>query len=203
MQNMVFDKDVVYNREHKEIKLYDKYQKYPNINWLKYKDYNRDTYINFIYIGFCGKVYTVAQCVDKQTRYIYSSNTFEEYLETFQPGYKKYHTGHIPTLPVMAQSSNKYSNIFTEYKVPVFKVEATSERVDCGKISRTLTLNCNLSLLEFYKVKDTQTCFQDIYQYLSGVLGLVDKKIPNVSDQDMLEAKGFDKRYSFRKDKKQ
>ena len=56
----------------------------------------------------------------------------------------------------------------------------------------------SLKQVEFVKVFDPYTCFQEIEMYLSGVLGGMSPKMIECSDEVRLESHGFDKRVSFR-----
>ena len=91
----------------------------------------------------------------------------------------------------------KYEYLFYEYNAPVFLAKYCWSRPDYFSV---LT-NCRLADMQFYRRFDSYSAFQEINMYLSGVLGDTTEKIPNVSDKDMINAKGFDK-FSFRKDKK-
>jgi hypothetical protein len=53
--------------------------------------------------------------------------------------------------------------------------------------------------VEFFRVFDPHTTYQEIFMYISGVLGGNMKEIPEMSDDDMRDSKGFDK-WSFRKE---
>jgi hypothetical protein len=64
---------------------------------------------------------------------------------------------------------------------------------------RIKIINGCLKDVQFFKVFDTYRCFQEIRMYIGGVLGNANPKIPDISNTDMLEAKGFDKKTSFRK----
>ena len=46
---------------------------------------------------------------------------------------------------------------------------------------------------------DSYTAFQELQMYFGGLAAPI-KPIPHISDADMLIAKGFDKKFSFRKD---
>ncbi len=50
----------------------------------------------------------------------------------------------------------------------------------------------------FFKVRDSYRAFQDIHQYLSGVLGVGHPYVPEMSDAVKIAAHGYDK-FSFRK----
>lgn len=52
--------------------------------------------------------------------------------------------------------------------------------------------------LNFQKVKDAFTAYQEIDSYLSGVLGVTANPTVQISDTHRLEGHGFDKRTSFR-----
>ena len=86
------------------------------------------------------------------------------------------------------------SGIFDKH--PVFSVTCDTS----GKLIHTVTICPNLRVANFYKIKDAFTGFQDIYMYLSGVIGNTEKDMVDISDSDMLYKKGFDSK-SFKKPK--
>jgi len=57
----------------------------------------------------------------------------------------------------------------------------------------------SLQDLEFYRIIDTYTAFQEIHMYLSGVLGVNNPHVPEMDNQTKIDTKGFDK-WSFRKE---
>jgi hypothetical protein len=59
--------------------------------------------------------------------------------------------------------------------------------------------NACLKDLEFFRIVDPYTAFQEIAMFLGG-LAVPLKPIPHVDDKTMVEAKGFDKKWSFRKE---
>lgn len=63
----------------------------------------------------------------------------------------------------------------------------------------TIELNACLKAVEFHRLVDPFTTFQEIQMFLGG-LAAPEKSIPPVSDKDMIVAKGFDLKTSFRKD---
>jgi hypothetical protein len=92
--------------------------------------------------------------------------------------------------------------IFEENNCPLFTTEAY-EKYD-RKRQRyynvmILHLNTRLKDVEFFKVFDPYMAYQEISMFL-GSMAEPRKGIPEVSDADLLEAKGFDPRFSFRKD---
>ena len=49
------------------------------------------------------------------------------------------------------------------------------------------------------RIKNSYSAFQDIYMYISGVLGNTEKNMVQISDKDMLYKRGFNK-WSFKKE---
>lgn len=63
-----------------------------------------------------------------------------------------------------------------------------------------IIINPKLITYNFVRIHNAYAAFQEISMYLGGVLGNSNPPIPEVSNDDLIKAKGFDK-YSFRKDK--
>ncbi len=103
---------------------------------------------------------------------------------------------------------DSYADLFTEARSPVF-VALPSSTSNLGyrlglrqsDSESCIHWNARLNRLNFAKVKDPYTAFQEISQFL-GSLAFPDRSIPEVSDEDMLLAKGFDAKTSFRKPKR-
>lgn len=92
-------------------------------------------------------------------------------------------------------------NIFYDYKTPIFAFEPVLGRQYTWKRKdyESLVINPCLKNLEFYKIKDPYSLFQDIQGYISGVIGVDAKPTVEISDKDMAESKGHGGKYSFRK----
>ena len=88
---------------------------------------------------------------------------------------------------------NQYKNYFVEYKAPVFMVEYQRD----GH-KTVLTTNVILKDLEFYRIKDAPTAFQEVFMFISGVLGVNENPIVEISDKVKAQQKGHDGKYSFR-----
>jgi len=161
------DKECVYNRETTIIKN-DKHR--APLYW---------TDVQFILVGFCGQIKPLAKFGDKyydnyddflnsvpkeKTFYYFSKNQLKEFFNNQHEDVKQY---------------------FRKYHVPVFKLVL-------GFSKNNLELNPCLKDLHFYKYFDAPTAFQEIYMYLSGVLGSVEKDVTNISDKVKLQQHGFD-----------
>jgi len=58
-------------------------------------------------------------------------------------------------------------------------------------------INPVLKDYQFYRCMPTYSAFQEIYMYISGVIGTGEKEMIQINDKDMRDKKGFDK-YSFK-----
>ena len=172
-------------------------------------------------VGFCGKIYPVAEIAVSRTynidgRYdpkqmkafcytmeavdaFIQANFRERQLEGYlSKGYNRYwtvtHQGAFAEwFERCAEAKGKYQKVFVEHKTPLFVTE--SRRFD-----HVIVFNACLKDVEFYRVMDPYTAFQDLAMYWGG-MAQDNRPIPAVSDKDMVTAKGFDK-WSFRKEPK-
>lgn len=87
--------------------------------------------------------------------------------------------------------------IFRDNRVPVFVAKYYGRRSYLG-FRHPIICNGLLRELEFFRVFDPYTAFQEIAMHVGGVLGAPNKPVPEVSDKDMVSAKGFNE-WSFRK----
>lgn len=167
-------------------------------------------------LGFCGNVYPIikiisrsgdvccyslddvdhwieAHCTEKQKVVYYGSEKWnKDKFDLYQKPIKKlfeYFDRETPKFKKIAEGLHVAS------KTPMFLNVCDTGRPRTHK----LIYNCNLKELQFFKIKDTFTAYQDISQYIGGVLGQANKPIPEISNQDMRDAKGFNE-WSFKKE---
>lgn len=82
----------------------------------------------------------------------------------------------------------------------VFRLANVPTFVLCLEGYRTkLTTNPQLKGLGFASVRPPAQAFQEIYHYISGVLGVPARPTVELSDKDKAKKKGHDGKYSFRK----
>ena len=82
------------------------------------------------------------------------------------------------------EERDKHEKFFLDNNTPIF-------------VNRTI--NASLKKLEFYRIMDPYTAYQEIQMFF-GRLRFEERPIPKISNSDMIEAKGFDLKSSFRKD---
>ena len=86
----------------------------------------------------------------------------------------------------------RFERIFMEKRVPIFIVRKKRSSV-------AIETNPVLKKYRFMKVKGAYEAMQEIHMYLSGVIGMADRDMAEVGNDDRIKQRGFDK-YSFRKD---
>lgn len=112
-----------------------------------------------------------------------------------------------------AERQDSYEKHFVENGTPVFVARYRSGYKEASTITYHGRNNESkpddqvkylggptLGDLEFYRVFDTFRAFQEIHMYLGGVLGVGNPPVPEVSNDDLIQAKGFNLKTSFRKE---
>lgn len=213
------DKSVVYNRQTKQISkgrgngdanTTDNRYSSIKINGIEYNYRLRC-------IGFCGGFYPLVEVEEIWTNnhgireckaYIfYDKNNLLNYVKQNKILKKKiwnfafgYRGGNLP-LSADIRSEREIESfydlnnwgslksIFRKHNTPVFIVGYYIG----------ININPELKKWKFAKIKDPFTAFQDIYMYISGVLGVDNKPMVQISDKDMAHKKGHGGKYSFKK----
>ena len=90
--------------------------------------------------------------------------------------------------------NKELKSLFLKYKTPIFQYALKSNEV---------IINPKLSNYAFFRIKTTTEAFQEIEMFISNVLTNTESaEMPVGSDLDILKSKGFDPKFSFRKEKK-
>lgn len=89
------------------------------------------------------------------------------------------------------EKKESYKEYFSEH--PVFVVKDRDRH-------RYIEYNACLKDFNFVRQVDVFTAYQQIQMHISNI-AVPQKPIPEISNNDMIEAKGFDLKFSFRKDK--
>lgn len=182
------------------------------------------------FVGIAGKVYPVLRLSSsgqKGSTYCHKIEDVDEFMKEhytveqyncYESSTNKKIANRSPKSPLLKKNvrnffdeaervKEHYEKYFVDNNAPVF-----INFYEWGNPSKYGHIyNANLADLQFYKVMDPQTVFQEISMYLSGVLGLStvrgkpsyqgEKLSDKVSDEDLAAAKGYDK-WSFRKEPK-
>lgn len=182
-------------------------------------------------VGFCGKIYPVVEVknsnkksaichnlseVDDFVTENYKSDEIKEYFSSKNKSYfsAKWDSRSRKAFNVFfkkcEEQKEQHQDIFLESRQPIF-VAKLEDRwryyKQFGKIPdyvpSTISHNAELKGLEFYRIFPTAVAYQEISMYLGGVLGQGFPHVPDISNNDMIESKGFDLKSSFRKPKQE
>ncbi len=198
-------------------------KKYSGIPYLSYYSNQIDViWYKQTTIGFCGKLYSCFEvntfdnrladtkesrktrkfCFDiEDIDHWVESNCKPSLVEAYHR--KKYKSiwsswnsryGFLKHFDEFNKASNKFEHIFEEHRCPQFVTKIVDKKLK-------IVLNPLLKDFEFYRIFDPYQAYQEIAMFL-GNFAEPRKNIPPISDEIMLEAKGFDKKFSFRKEKK-
>jgi len=197
------DKTIVYNRKTETLKKENRWRYRHETKGTKKYSYESDK----LTIGFCGEVFPIVKIVRKSTYHgdptYHGGENFFFYDRAEMMGWidkeglednsrwgrwEPFTIGDDYFDPKSDRHTRwNYKEIFLKHKVPVFVYEDSC-----------ITVNPTLKDYRFAKVKDPFTAFQDIMQYISGVLGVGSPTMVEISNEDMRDKKGFDN-WSFRR----
>lgn len=159
-------------------------------------------------VGFCGKLYVGWKFYRELKRphwdYSYSPKFKVDYCYDIN-GAADYIKTEIGKGIFIQESLNKIANadvmdVFRQYHAPIFALDCDwSPDNYGGNYRRSFIINPNLKELQFTKVFDAFTAFQEISMFLGGVLGAGEKEIVEIEDKYKIGQHGFDK-WSFRKE---
>ena len=184
------DPTCIYNRDKKEYPI----KEIRELNWTSLNTRK-------IVIGFAGNFYPLTQVTEYKVGqanlelFFYNLKEYEEYYEknyqwdTRGYSYKRDRKEMIDFYN--ANNWKKYETLFFKYKVPIFSLYVKGRET-------VVEVNSILKNIEFFRIKDAASAFQEIFSYLSGVIG-VEKNIPlKIEDKVRAGQRGFDK-MSFRR----
>lgn len=161
--------------------------------------------VKYRLVGFCGNIYPLAfvekkwSAELKETTFFYDEEKLLSYLTREEVKFKQYRgwwwrkSHSLETIDGLKSHFNPktwdhFLPYFQQHKTPVFLIG-----------SKHLVLNNSLKKFKFQQIKDPFSAFQDIYMFISGVLGVETKPTVEISDKVMAASKGHDGEYSFRK----
>lgn len=172
---------------------------------------NTTTVEHIIY--FCGKVYKCIKicvknnnCIQQYCKYCYNIEDVTQFINSLDKNIIKEFNKTSRHYPHFGTS--KITSIVKRFK------DFESEKDDIKKAfwqmshpiavsyssNKTVVINDVLKNIEFQRIVPPQQAFQEIQMWLSNI-AVPQKPIPSVSNSDMIEAKGFDLKHSFRKGK--
>jgi hypothetical protein len=188
-----------------------KYEKdYPFAYGVDYRDAVPYFYGRFYTIGFCGKIYNCLAIENKgQVQRFYSYREVSKWFASlgkdgkpFFEGIRQYKYWRLPCERVergFKELEDRLQKDEEYFKGKLYPVFVGYPGYSTGQ--GTIVVNPCLKKLDFVKKFGPEQAYQEIRMYLSN-LAFPNKAIPEVSNNDMIEAKGFDLKTSFRKAKR-
>ena len=216
------DKTIVYNRQTTEVEVHD--QEIPKLLEWKTKEIDTENNTEIIntfkagFVGFCGTLYAVG--ISEVQSAVKSDNTTTSVTHGLEPVYDAFFALRLSQVEKENKKSawrqhlspfyyreyeevfvsKRLCSLFQQFKVPIFcSKNLVTENYDSNDRQKII-LNPSLKPFEFAKVIDPFVAFQEIEMYLSGVLGIGEREVVDISDRDRLQGHGFDNTWSFRRE---
>lgn len=202
------DQTLLYQRKREEVEVRD--YPFPTLSCWDHSSAPFGPRLQQHIVGFCGRIYPVlvlienatsatAVChtiddVDTFVEVNYSQRAFRQYKGDFGPGCV-YRTDIQRHFAECGARTHSFGTMFAEKRCPIFV--GTGHQRRYGVSGGTIVYNSCLRQLEFFRLVDTYTAFQEIAMFLGG-LAMPLKDIPAVPDKIMVGVKGFDE-WSFRR----
>ena len=223
------DKTIVFNRRSyltEKIKFMTPYGWYNFRTETKPKE-NEIFSVGLVVVGFCGKTYigiahrttTIIKAEFNETqshndKFYWGKENIEKYLKR---SLNKDEVNFINDF----DESKKHIEIFVTLSAPIFthvypithnpntnsyfteffkSIEDTKDERGREITRQALAVNNNLSQLNFQSVVYPVQAFQEIQMFISGVLGVGEKPMIEISNNDKIVSQGFSLKTSFRKD---
>lgn len=127
--------------------------------------------------------------INKENKYSFQSKS----LNKNEIG-KHFHQQNVDTF--LSELSHEIGSPY--FSVELKKNSRPSYLKSEKEVKIEITKNIKLLDIDFQKVKDAFTCFQDISQYCFGVLSNIESSGSDIDDKYKVEGKGFDSVYGFR-----
>jgi hypothetical protein len=160
--------------------------------------------LKMIIVGFCGKYYIIFSMkeasVFHDTLYFSSKEEVLNFVDNFDGKDYRFHN------EIKEKTKKKILSVYQRYQIPdsddnFFKLQCPVFLAYYDNYERKIKIEKwpVLKDINFQKIKDPFTCFQEINQYAFGVLGCNEKDVAQVGEKDRYEQRGFDQKYGFRK----
>jgi hypothetical protein len=188
------DDRLIYFRETRE---------YKNHTDSKYWDECNLTFASGI-VGFCGKLYPFIKLETTHAPLVPPVKYYYEFSQDIVDADKnKTKLSHVyKSLFGRKQDKEEIYREFFTKDYSRHKVLFEKEKTAVFIYTRHKTIiNPRLADWQFYKAMPIELTFQELEMYLGSVLCANEDNIPQISNKDMIEAKGFDLKHSFRKEK--
>lgn len=175
-------------------------------------------------VGFCGKLYPaiifkhIKNEKEIGKKVFYSTGSVLNYIKQLKKNYKSLYyrcsfynyyldeptTKFLDDYFEQKKYDNTYESWFQEFETPIFIFTSDPDQTKRNwNIKRNedilyIISNPILKEIEFYRIKDNYSAFQELSQFLGGVLGNTEINTSNLTDKEKVQQHGFDLKYGFR-----
>jgi hypothetical protein len=214
VMDMDQDRELIYQRKITEVEAPAIMKDYPASPASEYRYYSTWSFQVYARVlGFCGKVYPVLQLATNRTKaedkvFAYSVDDVDNFVlanykeREIEAYLSKAWDNHWPQtdrhnkfatfFEEAKKVESNYVHVFQEYKTPIWVYDFFR------KSNKRLILNAPLKQLEFFRIMDAYTAYQELLMFYGGMAQPF-KPIPQMSDEIKAEASGHGGKYSFRK----
>lgn len=160
--------------------------------------------IETLLLGFCGEIYPIFKVIlgnNEPPMIFYNVEDFKEFTlsrkltDSYDFRSSRWFGNNYNTF--VTQNFSELKELFHLHQVPIFTIQNHRTFTYGYNNEGLLTLNPSLKALEFQRIKDPYSAYQDIFQYVSGVLNKPENRMVNISDRDKIHKHGYNK-WSFR-----
>ena len=189
-------KELVFNKNHPEYKLVYETLKLDELRYINaYNEFMSNCYI----VSFCGKLIPIVELSLYGTKYrCYNIESADEVVkqcgkkekqELWEPKRRKLRRSlRSKVISIFSHTGLNTEELHHHFKAPVFMY---------SRYDYYITINPKLCKIDFYKHMDAFTTYQELSQYVGGVLSNTNQPVSVISDEDKKAMHGFDK-WSFK-----
>lgn len=150
-------------------------------------------HFEYMVLFFCGKAYPFAKIkIDGKVRYIFDKKECEKIIEKKRDEHPSRYRPPINLKHFEKHQSLRFNEV---YNCPIILLR--KDRPNDRGSRNAIILNPQLSVFEFYRIIDPNTCYQEIFMWMNSV-HRNEKPIAEIEDKYKIQQHGFDKA-SFRK----
>ena len=173
-------------------------------NQLGYsRQFRRGIKITPLILGYCGTLYCmyIVKLPKKgktwnfgtEEHFVYDNDTLHTLLEGYEYAESWIDENWVTQI--------KNDSLFLKYNTPILQIDVkdVSRSWISDKNTFSIITNPTLKDFQFQKIADPFTAFQDISMYLTNQLAVNEPDTVKITEPEIIQKKGFDLKYGFRK----
>lgn len=167
-------------------------------DWFIFKE-TRYT-VDYVTLVFSGRAYNAIKVLEENTRNIPTSTNTFLWTESDAIEYFSSRGQDLRSKGYRFDRHTKEDRIKQYYKCLQPNLDWMIEKkVTCVLFDKNIVVNPVLRDIQFYRVFDAYTCYQELDMWISGTLAYPQNMMVEIEDKYRIEQHGFDMKYGFRK----